>query len=105
MSVPSNNFTGFSGQRSGNGVTDEVKDRVYLMNAMNFIGDARSTNAAKWYIRHGAIDRDTAFTVPLTLYTSLANKGYLVNFAFAWEKPHTGDYDLDEVFAWIKEIL
>ncbi|GHV44997.1 alpha/beta hydrolase [Spirochaetia bacterium] len=101
MMAASTNFTDFSQQMSGNSIADEVKDRVYLMNAMNFIGNAGNTTAPNWYIRHGSIDRDTAFNIPVVLYTALANKGYAVDFAFAWERPHTGDYDLDEVFAWI----
>jgi hypothetical protein len=99
--VASNNFTDFSSQKSGSVVTAEVKDRVYLMNAMNFIGKTGSKTAPNWYIRHGSIDRDTAFTIPIVLATALSNKGYAVDFALAWEKPHTGDYDLDEVFMWI----
>jgi hypothetical protein len=82
----------------------DIKDRVYLMNAMNFIGAADTDTAPNWYIRHGTIDRDTAFTVSVNLYTKLQNRGFTVDYKLAWEKPHSGDYDLDEVFAWIAKL-
>jgi hypothetical protein len=85
-------------------VDPEITARVYLMNPMNFIGDGKSTTTRNWYIRHGAIDRDTAFQVPINLYLKLLNNGHDVDFALAWNRPHRGDYDLDTLFSWIKRI-
>ena len=103
------NFTDFSLRKvSGNASTtvDKViKDRVYLMNPMNFIGDAKATTAKHWFIRHGAADRDTGFPIPINLYTKLINKGYDVNFALPWNRPHSGDYNLDDMFGWIAEVV
>jgi len=82
-----------------------IAERVRLMNPMNFIGDKSSTVAPNWYIRHGANDRDTGFQIALNLHTKLVNAGFNPDFAFAWGKPHTGDYDLDELFEWIKGIV
>lgn len=31
----------------------------------------------------------------------LKNKHYNVDFALPWGLPHSGDYDLEELFAWI----
>lgn len=75
------------------------------MNPMNFIQDSNSTHARYWYIRHGARDRDTSFPVPVNLATKLMNAGYEVDFALPWNRPHTGDYNLDDLFDWIKQIL
>jgi hypothetical protein len=103
-----NNFTEFSWKKNPANqgeLPPEIKDRVYLMNAMNFIGAPNSTTVKNWYIRHGTIDRDTAFTVSVNLYTMLRNRGFDANYKLAWERPHTGDYDLDEMFAWIKGIV
>lgn len=77
---------------------------VRLMNPMNFIGDKQSINAPHWYIRHGAIDRDTAFPIPINLATKLSNTGRNVNFKLAWNRPHSGDYSLNELFAWLKSL-
>ncbi len=37
------------------------------------------------------------------LATKLINNGYDVDFALPWERPHSGDYDLDELFNWISK--
>jgi hypothetical protein len=75
------------------------------MNPMNFIGDGVSLTARHWYIRHGALDRDTSFLVPINLYTKLLNNGCNVNFFLPWNRNHSGDYDLDELFAWIRNAM
>ena len=54
--------------------------------------------------RHGARDRDTAFPIPLNLALLLQNNGQDVNYLLAWNRPHSGDYALDELFNWIKQI-
>jgi hypothetical protein len=83
-----------------------MQERVYIMNPMNFIGgDSDSQPAQHWYIRHGAKDRDTSFLVPINLATKLQNAGYDVNFALPWNRPHSGDYNLDDLFSWIKSVL
>ena len=78
---------------------------MYLLNPMNFIGDPKATTTKNWYIRHGAIDRDTGFQIPINLYTKLVDKGYKVDFALPWNRPHSGDYNLDDVFAWIDNVV
>jgi hypothetical protein len=106
--LDANNFTEFSWKNNPANqgeLPPEIKERVYLMNAMNFIGAPNSATVKNWYIRHGTIDRDTAFTVSVNLYTMLRNRGFDANYKLAWEQPHTGDYDLDNLFAWIKGIL
>ncbi len=80
-------------------------ERVEIMNPMNFIGTDKSTVATNWYIRHGAKDRDTSFLVPVNLATKLMNNGKNVDFALPWNRPHSGDYNLDDLFAWIKANL
>lgn len=82
-----------------------LKERVFLMNPMNFIGDGVSNTANHWYIRHGALDRDTALPVPVNLYTKLINKGYYVDFRLPWNRNHSGDYNLDDLFEWIGKIV
>ncbi|MDR2118307.1 MAG: alpha/beta hydrolase [Tannerellaceae bacterium] len=103
------NFTGFSLQRAtGNPsatLSADIQARVILMNPMYFIGDGKSKTAPHWYIRHGAIDRNTGFQIPVNLYTKLLNNGFHPNFALAWNRPHSGDYALRELFAWLNEIL
>jgi hypothetical protein len=43
--------------------------------------------------------------VPLNLALKLNEAGYDVNFLLAWNRPHSGDYALDELFGWLKSIM
>ncbi|MDD6516493.1 MAG: hypothetical protein PUF63_01070 [Prevotella sp.] len=56
------------------------------------------------YIRHGSIDRDTAFPVALNIATKLKNNGKDVYFLLAWNCPHSGDYALNKLFEWVDSI-
>lgn len=98
------NFTAYSAERNGTILSPEVQEMVRLMNPLNFIGDANSTTSKHWYVRHGAIDRDTAFSVSLILATKLQNNGIDVNYKLPWNRPHSGDYSLREVFEWVKAV-
>lgn len=65
----------------------------------------QSTVAPHWYIRHGAIDRDTAFPIALNLSFKAKNLGKDVNYLLAWNRPHSGDYSLNELFNWLDSIV
>ena len=45
-----------------------------------------------------------ALAVPAMLALSLKNAGKEVDFEAVWGQGHGGDYDLDELFAWIKRV-
>ncbi|MCD8317564.1 MAG: alpha/beta hydrolase [Paraprevotella sp.] len=102
-------FTDYSlRQATGNGeatIEAKTKELVMLMNPMSFHSDSGATVAEHWYIRHGARDRDTSFPVPINLAVKLQNEGKDVNFKLPWNRPHSGDYALNELFDWIKSIL
>jgi len=99
------NFTDYVAKLNGASLSDEIRRNVHLLNPMYYIGDEKTSVAPHWYIRHGARDRDTAFPIPLNLALKLKNEGYDVDFLLAWNRPHSGDYALDELFGWIKGIL
>lgn len=82
----------------------EIEENVRLLNPMCMMDEEGSCIAPHWYIRHGAIDRDTAFPIPINLATKLENKGKDVNFKLPWNRPHSGDYALNELFGWIRSI-
>lgn len=77
---------------------------IKMMNPMYYIGQANTTTSKNWRIRHGAKDKDTGFAIPVIFATYLQNKGYKVDFALPWEAPHSGDYDLNELFEWIDGV-
>ena len=76
---------------------------VRMLNPLNYIGGAGT--AEHWRIRHGMFDRDTSLAIPVILATYLENKGFDVDFELPWGLPHSGDYDLDELFEWIDGIV
>lgn len=80
------------------------KQTIKMMNPMNYIGNKQAQISKNWRIRHGAKDRDTGFAISVILATKLKNKGYKVNLELPWDKPHSGDYDLDELFNWADSI-
>ena len=77
---------------------------VKMMNPMYYIGAGGTTSSHFWRIRHGAIDADTAVAIPVILATKLMNTGHDVDFAVPWAQGHGGNYDLEELFAWIESI-
>ncbi len=81
-----------------------TSQQIKMMNPMPYIGDKNANVSKNWRIRHGAKDRDTGFAVSIILSTLLQNKGYAVDFALPWDKPHSGDYDLEELFDWMDRI-
>ncbi|MCC8134268.1 MAG: carboxylesterase family protein [Tannerellaceae bacterium] len=103
------NFTDFSLRKATKDfsatIDPALQERVYSMNPMYFIGNEKSTTTPNWYIRHGARDRDTGFQVSVNLYTRLINQGYNVNFDLAWNRGHMGDYNLDDLFSWIRKVV
>lgn len=103
------NFTLFSLRHRLNdpGATlgHDMDERVRLMNPMGYIGADGVAVAPNWYIRHGAKDRDTSFLVPVNLAIRLQNAGKNVDFALPWNRPHSGDYNLDDLFRWIAVTL
>lgn len=99
------NFTEWAAAKAGTAITDDIRQNAYLLNPMNFIGTDKAKVAPHWYIRHGARDRDTAFPIPVNLALKLQNSGKDVNFKLPWNRPHSGDYALQELFTWLNGIV
>lgn len=72
---------------------------VKMMNPMNYIGADGSGTAPHWRLRIGSKDAMVANNAILT--AKLRSEGLDVDSAVAWDVDHGGDYDLDELFAWI----
>ncbi|KAI7255336.1 hypothetical protein KC345_g11153, partial [Hortaea werneckii] len=68
---------------------------VKLMNPMSYINSTGTTTSTNWRIRFGTKDSDTSIAVSAMLATELQNNGANVDYALAWDVPHSGDYDLD----------
>lgn len=102
--VRERHFTEFSCKNSrANGELAEAM-RVKMMNPMNYIDDKDATVAKHYRIRHGSVDRDTSLAISAMLALKLRNNGVDANLEYPWGIPHSGDYDLPELFAWIDSI-
>lgn len=71
------------------------------------LSESEGDSAPYWYVRHGMIDRDIGFTSQTMLYYAMINDSSIkeVNFSFDWLRPHSGQYDIQEAFAWVDSIL
>ena len=95
-------FTAFAAQNStapnaGRADAQTVK----MMSPMPYIAH---TPTQHWRIRVGTNDRDTSLAVSAILAAKLQNSGKSVDYALPWDVPHSGDYDLNELFDWIDSI-
>lgn len=83
--------------------------QIKMTSAPSYLQDGAeaSDSAPYWYVRHGMMDRDTAWATEAILYYSALNNSDVkdLNFEFAWLKGHQGDYDVQEAYAWLKSIL
>lgn len=102
--VPARHFSTYSQEHTE--VPAELADEhlIHIMNPTYFVGRGTSDICKHWRIRHGAFDRDTSLAIPTILALLLKKDGEDVDFFLPWGLPHSGDYDLDELFAWIDGI-
>ena len=84
-----------------------ILKQIKMLNAIPYLLGDEGESAPYWYVRHGMADRDTSFAIEATLYYALLNDSSVkdVNFNFAWLKPHSGNYDVPEAYAWLAEVL
>ena len=80
--------------------------QIALIDPFRYLGIGADA-APYWYIRHGMIDRDTAFAVPVALAHAAAADPSVrdVDMALAWMRPHSGNYDVLEAYAWLAAAL
>lgn len=103
--VDARHFTAFSAEHSTVQGAERADDAIVeLMNPVRHLGTAGNDVAPHWRIRHGSFDRDTSLAIPVILATRLANLGYDVDFALPWGLPHSGDYDVPRLFAWVDAL-
>lgn len=97
-------FTNFSAEHSTDKVLIANEINIRMMNPMYYIDQVDTKTAKHWRIRHGSKDKDTSLAISILLGTYLQNKGYNVSLELPWDVPHSGDYDLEELFQWMDGI-
>ena len=78
---------------------------VTMMNPMNYLGSPAATNARFYRIRYGTADSNTSVAIPLIVGTRAQNLGYRVDMATPFNVDHSGDYDLEELFNRMDNIV
>jgi hypothetical protein len=83
-----------------------LNTQLKLINPLAYLGTA-ADSAPYWYVRHGMVDRDTAFVMQTLLYHAIRSDASVkeVSFKFPYLVGHAGNYDVQEAFAWIKAKL
>ena len=97
-------FTAYSAANSavkGAGTADAAT--IKMMNPLSYLSE--KTVPQHWRIRVGTKDRDTSHAIAAILAAKLQNSGKNVDMAMPWGVPHDGDYDLDELFAWMDGVV
>lgn len=97
-------FTAYSAANSAvKGAGSAGRVAVKMMNPLSYISE--KTVPQHWRIRVGTKDRDTSHAIAAILAAKLQNSGKNVDMAMPWNVPHSGDYDLDELFAWMDGVV
>ena len=102
--IDNQHFTVYGIQNTTVKGTTADKHIIGMMNPMDYIGTPNTQTARHWRIRHGSKDKDTGLAISVILATYLQNNGNDVNLELPWDRPHSGDYDLDELFKWVDGI-
>jgi hypothetical protein len=102
--IDNQHFTFYGSQNTTVNGTTADEHIIGMMNPMNYIGTPNTQTAKHWRIRHGSKDKDTGLAISVILATSLQNNGNNVSMELPWDRPHSGDYDLDELFKWVDGI-
>jgi len=92
-------WTAYLSTSAGQALAKQIK----LINPEAYLNSGASV-APYWYIRHGSVDRDTSFAMQTMLYYAVKNNATVkdLNFNYPWLTPHSGNYDVNEAFTWIK---
>lgn len=97
-------FTEYSHKNSKCAGAKAEDNVIKMMNPMYYIDDEMANTAKYFRIRHGECDRDTSLAISAMLTLKLREAGCDVDYHSPWNVPHAGDYDMEELFAWIDEI-
>ncbi|MEN9843716.1 MAG: hypothetical protein RLZZ612_1545 [Pseudomonadota bacterium] len=86
--------------------TNNLATQLKLINPLAYLNTPADT-APYWYVRHGMIDRDTAYAMQTVLYYAIKKDPSVkdADFKLPYMVGHAGNYDVQEAFAWIKAKL
>ena len=94
----------FTTYAQGGDLEEGVEDAVTRMNPMGFILDRNPQRAQHWFLRVGAKDTDTSFSIVSNLASALSNAGDAVDTSYYWDAGHGANEDPDAFIAWVKSL-
>lgn len=97
-------FTQYAYENSQVGGKLASRDVIKMMNPMCYLSRDNKGIAKHYRIRHGSIDRDTALVISAMFALKLSECGSSVDYEIPWGIPHSGDYDLEELFDYIDKM-
>lgn len=85
---------------------NNLATQLKLINPLAYLNTS-ADSAPYWYVRHGMVDRDTAFAMQTLLVQAIKNDSSVkeVDYKMPYLVGHAGNYDVQEAFAWIKAKL
>lgn len=86
----------------------ELEKQIKLVSPIPYLIKHREADCAPfWYVRHGMRDRDTSFATQVTLFYAIDNNPTVIdaNYKIAYIQPHSGNYDVQEAYSWLAEVL
>lgn len=106
--VKTRHFTTFSLRHDPTETATELdaalQEIINMMNPMYFALNNNPGCAPHWWIRHGAIDKDTSLPIVTDMATALENIGKDVNARLVWDGGHCEDDDPEGLMLWMKEM-
>ena len=106
--VKTRHFTEFSlrhdPSETATELADDLKVIINMMNPMYFALNNNPGCAPHWWIRHGAIDKDTSLPIITNMATALENMSKDVNARLVWDGGHCADDDPDGLLIWMKQL-
>lgn len=96
-------FDQFLQTKAGRAVVRQME----MINPMPYLLSHEGDSAPYWYVRHGIRDRDTSFAVEAALFYAIEADSTVkdANYALAYMQPHGGNYDVQEAYGWLAEVL
>jgi hypothetical protein len=80
---------------------EDLPQKIRMMNPMSYILEGNPGCAPHWWLRHGAVEKDTSLPVFVDLVTALENQGKDVNARLVWDGGHCADDDIEGPFPWL----
>ena len=85
-------------------LSEELEKAVRMMNPMTYILEGNPGCADHWWLRFGAMEKDTAHAIFVDQVTALENLGKNVDGRMVWDGGHCADDDMEGPCRWLRDL-